>query len=319
MTDSASTPEPLSQRDSKAPGNPEPATRAPGNWGRWGPDDERGAANFASAEHVLQAAGLVRRGAVYPLSVPVQSRGVPVFPRRAPCLHFMTLDGGDYAAGFSRRGGFQTSDDYLSLPTHGTTHVDALAHVWYDDTLYNGHPSTAVRSTGAGRCGIDKLRHLVGRGVLLDLCRHRGVDALAAGDVIALQELIGCAQAQDVDLRRGDIVLLRTGWQRTFREHGNEAFFAAEPGIGIAAAEWLGELGVAAIGCDNFGIEVIPTERGDPAPVHRRLIRDYGVYLFELLALDAIAADGVHEFMFAAAPLLITGGVGSPVNPLAIA
>ena len=94
---------------------------------------------------------------------------------------------------------------------------------------------------------------------------------------------------------------------------------AAEPGIGVAAAEWLGERGVVGVGCDNYGVEVVPTEQGDPAPVHRRLIRDYGIYLLELFVLDELAADRVYEFLFMAAPLMITGGTGSPLNPLALA
>ena len=156
--------------------------RLPTNhWGVWGAQDERGAANFITDAAVCAAATLARSGRVYSLSLPVQSSKVPVFPRRAPVQHFMTLDGGDYAAGFSRPGGWQTSDDYLALPVHGTTHIDALAHVWYDDQLYNGFSGNTVRSSGAQRCGIEKLRHLVGRGVLLDLCVHQGVESLAGG------------------------------------------------------------------------------------------------------------------------------------------
>lgn len=294
-------------------------TTQAGNWGRWGEKDERGAANFISPELLRDAAGLVKRGKVYSLSLPIQQRGVPVFPRRAPCLHFMTLDGGDYAAGFSRKGGFQTSDDYISLPTHGTTHIDALAHVWYDDQLYNGYLGSSVRSTGAAKLGIDKLKHLCGRGVHLDLCAWQGVDHLPGGYVVAADDLRACAAAQGVDVRKGDIVLFRTGWQQVFAKEGGPKFFEQEPGIGLDAARWLGELGVAAIGSDNYGVEVVPTEHGDPAPVHRMLIRDYGMYLLELFVLDALAKDQVHEFLFVAAPLMITGGVGSPINPLALA
>src|SRR3546814_8488801 len=85
----------------------------------------------------------------------------------------MRRDGGDYAAGLTRRG-FQTADDVILLPTHGTTHMDALAHVADEDRLYNGFPFSTVRSNGAAHCGIDKLPALVGRGVLLDICALRG-------------------------------------------------------------------------------------------------------------------------------------------------
>ncbi len=290
----------------------------PNNWGRWGKEDERGTANTITPERLAGAAGLVRRGRVYSLSLPVQAQAVPVLPRRAPTQHFMTLDGGDYAAGLQRKSGFQASDDYLALYTHGSTHIDALAHVWYDGTLYNGFSANTVRSTGAARCGIEKLGHLVGRGVLLDFCRYRGQTPLAGGTVLTPEDFEACAAAQGVALREGDVVLIRTGWLATFDELDPGPFFAAEPGIGLAAGEWIGAMGFAAIGADNYAVEAIPTETQATAPVHRRLIRDYGVSLMELMVLDKLAADEVWEFMFVAAPLAITGGVGSPINPLAI-
>lgn len=291
-----------------------------GNWGRWGKDDERGAANFISAERIRDAASsLVRTGKVYSLAIPLQNDNVPVLPPRSAPQHFMRLDGGDYAAGLKRKGGFQTSDDYISLGTHTTTHIDALAHVWYDDRLYNDFSANTVRSNGAKHCGIDKLVHLVGRGVLLDLCRHRDVTPLPRGEVVTSAHLEACAEGQGIDIREGDILLVRTGWMDVFKKEGREAFFKGEPGIGRDAAEWIGKKGIAAVGVDNWGVEVIPVEGDIPGPVHRRLIRDYGVYLMELFTLDELAADRVYEFLFVAAPLRITGGVGSPLNPLAIA
>jgi kynurenine formamidase len=291
-----------------------------GNWGRWGKDDERGAANFASTERIQNAASsLVRKGKVYSLAIPLQTSDVPVLPPRVAPQHFMRLDGGDYAAGLKRKGGFQTSDDFIALGTHTTTHIDALAHVWYDDRLYNGFSANTVRSNGAKHCGIDKLVHLVGRGVLIDLCAQRALPHLPSGEVIKPEQIEACAKAQGVELHEGDILLLRTGWMEVFRKEGRDAFFQGEPGIGRESAEWIGRKGFAAVGADNWGVEAIPVEGDIPGPVHRRLIRDFGVSLMELFNLDELAADRVYEFLFVAAPLRITGGVGSPLNPLAIA
>lgn len=136
--------------------------------------------------------------------------------------------------------------------------------------------------------------------------------------MITAADLQQCAARQGTEIRRGDIVLFRTGWQQVFRDQGSGAFFQSEPGIGLNAAHFLADLGVAAVGSDNYGVEVVPTENAEPSPVHRLLIRDYGVYLMELLNLDQLAADRCFEFMFVAAPLKITGGTGSPINPLAI-
>ena len=291
-----------------------------GNWGRWGPDDERGAANFATPERIRAAANAsVRTGKVYSLALPLQDHNVPVLPPRAAPQHFMRIDGGDYAAGLKRKGGFQSSDDYIALGTHATTHIDALAHVWAEGRLYNDFSADTIRSNGAKHCGIDKLLHLVGRGVLIDLCAHRGLDHLPLGEVITGQHIEDCAKAQGTELREGDILLFRTGWMDVFRKEGAAPFFKGEPGLGLDAAEWIGRKGFAAVGADNWGVEAIPVEGSIPAPVHRRLIRDFGVYLMELFDLDGLATDRVYEFLFVAAPLRITGGVGSPLNPLAIA
>jgi kynurenine formamidase len=231
----------------------------------------------------------------------------------------MSADSGDAEEGGDCTGAFKYSDDYLALFTHTGTHIDALAHVWYGDQLYNGFPAKEMRSRGAPRCGIDKLRQLVGRGVLLDLCRSRGVKRLPAGEVIQPEELERCAREQNVEIRQGDILLLRTGWLSVFAEGGPGPFFAAAPGIGRAVGEWIGERGLAAVGADNFAVESHPPDGGGSiGPVHRRVIRDFGCYLMEMMVLDEIAESKIYEFFFVAAPLVIDQGVGSPINPLAI-
>ena len=289
------------------------------NWGRWGADDERGAANLISPEILRSAAGLVRRGIPYSLALPIQHQGTPVGRQRVRPIHLMSQDSGDFRDGHTHPGGFCDADDFIGLSTHTGTHIDALAHVWYADRLYNGFPASTVTSAGAQRLGIDKLRSLVGRGVLLDLCRYRDVDHLPAGEIIKPQELEACAQAQRVELHVGDVLLVRTGWIRTYDDKSPDAFFTSNPGLGIEAAEWAGAHGFAAIGADNFALEVHPSESGFIGPVHMRLIRDFGCYLMELMNLEELARDMVHEFLFVAAPLLVTGGVGSPINPIAIA
>ncbi|PQO24204.1 cyclase [Rhodobacteraceae bacterium WD3A24] len=288
------------------------------NWGRWGDDDERGAGNLLTPERVAAAAGLVGRGDVYPLGLPIGARTTPVPPNRPGPQHYMTRDGGDFAAGLRRKGGFETTDGVVMMGEHVGTHVDALAHVGDEGRLFNDHPLSGVRSNGAATCGIEKLPAIVGRGVLLDVCALKGTDRLDPQYVITDDDLAACAERQSLTVEAGTIVLVRTGWLSTFREEGAAAFFLTEPGIGMAAAEWLAARDVVAVGADNYGIEVVPTEDGRPGPVHRALVRDCGIYLMEMLVLDELAAAGVPEFLFVAAPLPITGGVGSPLNPLAI-
>jgi len=114
-----------------------------GNWGRWGAKDERGAVNFVTPEVLKESLASVKQGKVYSLAIPLQLRDVPLatrFDGRAGCVHLMSLDGGDFAAGTKRAGtnAVETADDFIFLSTHGTTHIDALCHCWAEGQLYNG-------------------------------------------------------------------------------------------------------------------------------------------------------------------------------------
>ena len=126
---------------------------------KWGPLDECGARNLVDAAATLRGISSVMSGRVVGLSIEIQggTRG-PAAPIRAPVQHFMVRHGGDYAAGLEERHGFGFCDDVIQLPTHGTTHIDALCHVWQQGRMYNDFPSTEVTSRGANRCGIDKLQ-----------------------------------------------------------------------------------------------------------------------------------------------------------------
>jgi len=138
-------------------------------WGRWGGQDERGAIGMIGPKETLRAASLVKSGQVFSLAQPISSK-TPIPSGRSPLLHFMDRDAGDYAVGGKRPGGFQFSEDTIIMPAHLGTHIDALCHVWYDDVLYNGHSANAIRSTtGATRCGVEKLGPIITRGVLLDV------------------------------------------------------------------------------------------------------------------------------------------------------
>jgi kynurenine formamidase len=284
-------------------------------WDVWGAGDEIGAPNLIGPEQVRLAASLVRTGRVLNLSQPLSER-TPVPNHRAGVQHLMGRDGGDYAAGGKRPGGFQFAEDTVVMPLHIGTHIDALCHAWCDDHLYNGFPGNTVRSTtGASRCGIDKMPPLVTRGVLLDVVGLRG--ALAApGDTIGRAELEAVAAHAGITLQPGDAVLIRTGWLES--QMVRDVDFNVEPGIDVEAALWLAESGAAMVGADNFAIETLPFPQGTVFPVHQRLIRDYGVPLLEGMVLQSLAEAGNASFLFIVAPLPVTGGTGSPVAPVAV-
>jgi kynurenine formamidase len=282
-------------------------------WHRWGADDERGALNQIDASGVRKAAGLVQSGQVLTLAQPLSPR-TPVPAHRTGVQHFMGRDGGDYAAGARKPGGFQFAEDTVMLPLHIGTHIDALCHAWYDDALYNGFPGSGTRSTtGAARCGIDKMGPIVGRGVLLDVAGIRG-EPLPDGTPIGVTDLQRAADKAGIDPSTGDIVLIRTGWP----ERSAAISFDTEPGIEVEAALWLAERGVALVGADNFAVEVLPFAKGTVFPVHQRLIRDFGIPLLEGLVLGELAATGRGVFLFAASPLPVVGGTGSPISPIVV-
>jgi kynurenine formamidase len=287
------------------------------NWGRWGDEDERGALNLIGAEEVCRAARLVRRGRVFQLGMPIQATGVPSYPSRPPALHLMARHGGDYLAGAVARGNVGTADDYLGLATHGVTHIDALSHLWYDDALYNGVHPREVRGSGAARNGIDKIGPIVARGVLLDVAGAAGLDRLAGGYPIGIAELEECLRRQQIAVGAGDVVLVRTGWLTQFVADA-AVYNDSQPGLSASTVPWLVERDVAVVGADNIAVECMPDPGGENAPLHQRLLRDYGVHLLELLDLEELAAEKVWEFLFIAAPLRIKRGVGSPLNPVAV-
>ncbi len=291
------------------------------NWGRWGDTDERGTVNLITPERVVAASGLVKRGAIFDLGIPFDSKGPQPGGGRINPVRLMSETGADQEF----PGAFHYADDYVFMPLQAASQWDGLAHVYYDDQLYNGFPSSDVGPHGAKHCSIDKqAKGIVGRGVLLDIARLKGVEWLEAGTVISPEDLDAAAARQGVEVKPGDILLFRTGWRTKFvREGDATAFMAGEPGLGLACCQWIHDHEIAAVASDNWAIEVLPGEIDtELLPVHMVLIRDMGVTLGEILDLDELAADcesdGVWEFFLTAPPIKFTAAVGSPINPLAI-
>ena len=291
------------------------------NWGRWGADDERGTLNLLTPARIASAARLARTGKVFDLGIPFDVDGPQDGRIRPNPLRTMKETGVTQ----HYPGAFRYADDYVFMALQAASQWDAIAHVFYDGRLYNGFPSSEVDVHGASRCSIERLSPgVVGRGVLLDFPRLRGVPWLEAGEAILPAELDEGAAAQGVEVRPGDVLLVRTGWRRMFLERRDPvAFKAGEPGLGVACAEWLHEHDVAAVASDNFAVEVLPGEYEDEyLPLHMILLRDMGMPLGEILDFEELAADcaadGTYECLFCAPPIKFARGVGSPINPLAL-
>ncbi|MHA7837486.1 MAG: cyclase family protein [bacterium] len=299
------------------------------NWGRWGPDDERGALNFITPDRILEATALPRRGEVVSCALAFDQGG-PQTGRggRHNPIHVMLADGGDALSGAQDGipGGFRYADDSVTMPLQCGTQWDALSHVFYDGRMYNDRDIALVTSSGARKNGIEAIRNgVVGRGVLLDLPRHRGELWLPDGEAIGPAELDACAEAEGIAIESGDILLVRTGMMTRCLDEGSWEGYCGgpAPGLSVHCAAWLYEREVAAICTDTWGVEVLPNETVDCfQPLHMISLRNTGVLFGEIFHLDALARacaeDARHAFLFAAPPLPITGAVGSPINPLAI-
>jgi kynurenine formamidase len=283
------------------------------NWGRWGPEDMRGALNLLDREAVHGALESVEEGEVVSLAQPL-SAATPAPEGRGGFLHHMIRDGGDYAAGGRVLGRSRYAEDYVGMSTHLGTHVDALSHLWYEDELYNGHPEAAVRSSGAKRCGVEQLGPIVGRGLLLDLAAQAGPEPLRSGTAIDAASLEAARAAAGVEIRRGDVVLLRTGWYAAA-----DSYLEGEPGLDLDGAAWLAERDVSVVGADNYAIEALdPGPNQSGFPVHELLLRDCGIPLIENLDLERLAALVAGPFLFVAAPLPLRGATASPLAPIAV-
>lgn len=283
------------------------SSRHPSNWGRWGPDDERGAANLLTPDKVRSACAKIGMGRVFELGIELR-KDAPVGGERTSPQHFMTHDGGDFAA--LGRDDWGTADDYIMLPTQGTTHIDGLAHIWSGGRLYNDFSFKEVRSSGAARLGVEKLGGLVTTAHLFD-CADRPEGARLAIGVADLEERFAQERPEP-----GDALLLHTGWMTAAL--AGETAGRDFPVLSVDAASWIADQDLAIVGADNIAVEATG-RRGVLPPLHEILVRDLGVTLVELLRLDEPAAARVRSGLLVIAPLRISRGVGSPVNPLLIA
>ena len=218
---------------------------------------------------------------------------------------------------------FTTSDDKVAMGIQAGTHWDALAHVSYEGKLYNGVPSSVITAAGAARMGIDKIKTIVGRGVLLDVAKAKGVDRVDGGYALTGADLDAAAELGKVKVRSGDIVLIRTGHMQWFLEGDREKYGVPAPGPSLQTVEWFHDHDIAAVATDNITFEVYPSEREDAMlPVHLLHLVDMGMTQGQNWNLEELAADcaddGRYSFFLDASPMPFTHAVGSPVNPIVV-
>ena len=284
----------------------------------WGPDDRRGALNYITQAEVLAARGEVRLGRAVSLAAPVEDWPAPDNPD--PARHQMIEPlGGDAGPGLS------FSLDRIAMNVHGNadSHVDALCHVIFDGKLYNGVPADTVTAAGAAELSIAVAADgIVGRGVLLDVPRSRGVPWLEPGDHVTADDLFAAERDQGVRIGRGDIVLVRVGHRLRRTELGPWDAAAARAGLHPALLAVAAERQIAALGSDGNNDTAPSIAEGVDFPVHVLAVNALGLHLMDYLEFAELAPlcerEGRWSFLCMIAPLRLPTGTGSPVNPIAI-
>ena len=294
------------------------------NWGRWGADDQLGTMNLITPERVRAAAALVRSGRRVSMEIPINKTAGPDNPN--PAIHFVS-QGHDIDIGSS---GLRFGLDFLGMACHGDchTHMDALCHISYKGQTYNGKAAEEVLTTkGATSLDVAAIGEVgvVGRGVLLDLPRFRGVKWLEPGEAVTRAELEACEQAEGVHIGEGDIFVYRTGHHRRRLELGawdNGPDGEGKAGLHVDTIPWMHERGIAAFLPDGDGEAVPSCVEGMTYPIHPLQIVAMGMLTADSLQFEDLAraceAEGRFEFMVVGLPLRLPGGTGSPWNPMAI-
>jgi kynurenine formamidase len=218
--------------------------------------------------------------------------------------------------------GVSGANELFTLGGHTGTHIDALCHAAYDGRLYGGVDASEASKGGRFNVlGVETIEPFVCRGVMLDVPAVTGRDSLGGGEPITADHLERTCAAQGVSVESGDAVLVRTGWPvgRLDSEELMRGTSSGVPGPDTSAAAWLVERGVRVTGADTLAYEHLAPGRGHAElPVHVSLLVEHGIYIIEMLDLEGLARDHVHEFLFVAAPLKLVGATGSPLRPLAV-
>ncbi|KAH7166592.1 putative cyclase-domain-containing protein [Dactylonectria macrodidyma] len=304
------------------PGDPKSSA-----WGLWGEDDELGTLNLLTPEVVKRAAAEVMTGKTIPLNLPLNAFGQPMNPVRKPCTHRIIAKG-------------HANDDELDINTQGSSHWDGPRHYPYQETLqyYNGLTQDDISGPAmSNKLGIQNLaiKTITGRGVLLDWFswaqkNNIDVDPFSQHG-IPLSDLLAVAKAQNTQFRPGDILIVRTGWLRGYRDLTREAQDAlahrpVRSSCGIDASpevvRWHWDNAFAAVASDTVAYEVWPSPRSAGDRMHEVFLSGWGMPIGESFDLEKLAETCREEerwsFMFVSVPLDVPGGIASPPGAVAI-
>ena len=284
----------------------------------FGAGDQAGASNLMTKEKALEAIALMKSGSVVSLGRTYEP-DMPLFGARV----FAVRGTGGLAGGPLGKNGVIWMDDFLATEIGQVgTQFDGLAHIGIGGEtpmFYGGTPADEViGSYGVKSLGVEQLNPFFTRGILIDMVGLKGAP-MDAGQEISVEDIEAALEKQGTaPPTEGDVVLLHTGWGRHWIED-NETFNSGAPGIGVEAARYLGEAGVAIVGADTWPVEVVPNPDSKLAfPVHQELITRRGIFIHENVATERLAEQQVFEFAYIFSPMPTKGATGSPGAPLAV-
>ncbi len=287
---------------------------------KYGADDQIGAANLITPERVIAAAKLVKQGKSHPLGIVVVP-GMPAYPPRSVSLQVVQPGMQFGKSAVSTFGWDIIGNDDLSQLWFGVgPQIDGLGHVGEGKHFYNCADAQEISDiNGLKKFGTHNIPPLVGRGVLIDMAKHKGVDAMAAGDLISRDDIQAAAKAQGVTFKEGDIILIHTGWTDAKLATDPKAWVSGEPGLDNDASVYLASLNPVAVGADTWGVEAVPPKKGDKIFYgHVTLLKENGIYILETMNTGPLVKQGVSEFMFVLGQARIKGAVQMIINPVAM-
>jgi kynurenine formamidase len=286
------------------------------NWGRWGKEDQKGTVNLITAAKRKQGVSLAREATVVSLS---HAQSTEKFLDNDQPLSQVMNSTGEGAAGSG------AGMDTYTMRYHGGyfTHMDALCHMFYNGHAYNGLPQNIVTNTGASKLDITAFQEgIVTRGILMDIPRLKGVRYLEPGTPIHPEDLDAWEKQAHLKAASGDMLLIRTGrWARR-AEKGPWPVVNSTAGLYATCARWLKQRDIAVLASDAIS-DVKPSRvEGLSDPIHKLAIVALGTPIFDNCDLEPLSeiANRLQrwEFLVTAAPMVVPGGTGSPLNPLAI-
>jgi len=287
---------------------------------KWGADDEIGAANYVTPKQVLMAVKLVKKGESHPLGIVVDPK-MPAFPPRSTSLQIVQPgqhNGRTLTADFGWNSSY--NDDLAQLWFGTGPQIDGLGHLGEANVYYNcNEAKDFVNISGLKKLGVDKIPPLIGRGVLVDMAKHFGVQTMNAGQAISSADIKAAAKAQGVSFRQGDVILFHTGWTDGKLVSDPKAWVSGEPGLNNEAFVYLASLNPMAVGADTWGVDVVPPVKGEKVFYgHVTLLKENGIFILETMNTGRLAKEGVNEFMFTLGQARIKGTVQMIINPVAM-